>query len=88
MAEHTKTNPFGARINGFFSSDIGHFDVIHMDRVLTHAWELVEDNIMSGEDFKEFTFANPARFWTSNNPSFFAGTKVEAGVAELTSQHG
>ena len=61
----------------------GHFDVIHMNQVLPHAWELVEDGVMSLDDFREFTFANPARFWTSNDPNFFAGTKVEAEVAEL-----
>lgn len=82
-AFNTNANPFGARINALFSSDIGHFDVIHMDRVLPHAWGLVEDEVMSNHDFREFTFANPARFWTSNNPTFFKGTKVETAVAEL-----
>lgn len=82
-AFNTKANPFGARINALFSSDIGHFDVIHMERVLPHAWELVEDDVMSLEDFREFTFANPARFWTANQPDFFAGTVVEAQVDAL-----
>ncbi len=78
----TRANPFGARLNALFSSDIGHFDVIHMDRVLPHAWELVEDGVMTHADFRDFTFTNPARFWTANNPGFFAGTRVEAAVAE------
>ena len=82
-AFNTAVNPMGARLNALFSSDIGHFDVIHMNQVLPHAWELVEDGVMSLDDFREFTFANPARFWTSNDPNFFAGTKVEAEVAEL-----
>jgi predicted TIM-barrel fold metal-dependent hydrolase len=79
----TRANPFGARLNALFSSDIGHFDVIHMDRVLPHAWELVTDGVMSADDFREFTFANPARFWTAANPDFFTGTSVEGAVAEL-----
>jgi predicted TIM-barrel fold metal-dependent hydrolase len=79
----TKVNPFNARLNALFSSDIGHFDVINMQRVLPHAWELVEDGVMSLDDFREFTFANPARFWTSSNPDFFAGTSVEKAVAGL-----
>ena len=82
-AFNTDVNPFGSRINALFSSDIGHFDVIHMDRVLPHAWELVEEEVMSRDDFREFTFANPARFWTANSPDFFTGTKVERAVAEL-----
>jgi predicted TIM-barrel fold metal-dependent hydrolase len=83
VAFNTQTNPFGARLNALFSSDIGHFDVIHMDRVLPHAWELVQDGIMSRDDFRDFTFTNPARFWTANNPSFFSGTAVESAVTEL-----
>ena len=82
-AFNTKANPFGARINALFSSDIGHFDVIHMNRVLPHAWKLVEDGVMSLDDFREFTFANPARFWTANQPDFFTGTVVERQVAAL-----
>ena len=82
-AFNTEVNPMGSRINALFSSDIGHFDVIHMNRVLPHAWELVDDGVMDLDDFREFTFANPARFWTSNNSDFFAGTNVEAQVAEL-----
>ena len=79
----TKVNPFNARLNALFSSDIGHFDVINMQQVLPHAWALVEDGVMSLDDFREFTFANPARFWTSSNPDFFAGTNVEEAVAGL-----
>ena len=82
-AFNTDVNPFGSRINALFSSDIGHFDVIHMDRVLPHAWELVEEEVMNRDEFREFTFGNPARFWTANSPDFFTGTKVERAVAEL-----
>jgi predicted TIM-barrel fold metal-dependent hydrolase len=82
-AFNTAANPFGARLNALFSSDIGHFDVVHMDRVLPHAWELVTDGVMSRDDFREFTFANPARFWTAGNRDFFTGTAVEAAVAAL-----
>jgi len=83
-AFNTKANPFGARLNALFSSDIGHFDVIHMDRVLPHAWGLVTDEVMSRADFREFTFANPARFWTAANPELFAGTRVETAVAQFS----
>ncbi len=39
----SKLNPFGARINAIFSSDVGHFDIPDMRMVLPEAWELVED---------------------------------------------
>ena len=79
----TAANPFGARLNALFSSDIGHFDVVHMERVLPHAWDLVADGVMTREQFCAFTFTNPARFWTATNPDFFAGTAVGPQVTEL-----
>ena len=36
-------NPFGAKLNAIYSSDIGHFDVIDMRDPLPEAYELVED---------------------------------------------
>lgn len=82
-AFNTKANPFGARLNALFSSDIGHFDVTNMERVLPSAWRTVTDGVMSRDDFRDFTFTNPARFWTANDPDFFAGTQVEAAVNDL-----
>ena len=34
-------------------------------------------------DFRDFSFGNPARFYTRLNPDFFAGTRVEAEVTAL-----
>ncbi len=73
-------NAFGARLNAVFSSDIGHWDVRHMDRVLLEAWELVEDGLVSEADFADFVFHNPARLFLTANRDFFAGTAVEADV--------
>src|SRR6202040_606404 len=53
-----KVNPFGARINAIFSSDVGHFDVPDMRMVLPEAYELVEDGLLTANDFRDFTFAN------------------------------
>jgi hypothetical protein len=83
LAFATKVNPFGARLRAIMSSDIGHWDVPDMTEVLEEAWELVEDGVMTEEDFREFTFVNPARFWTALNPDFFKGTSVEGAVARL-----
>lgn len=76
-------NPFGVQIPALFGSDIGHFDVPNMTHVLPEAYELVENSLISEEDFRDFMFANPVRFWGEANPNFFAGTVVEKDAAAL-----
>jgi predicted TIM-barrel fold metal-dependent hydrolase len=71
-----KGMPFGARINAIFSSDIGHFDVPDMLMPLPEAYELVEHGLMTAADFRDFTFANAVRLWGTQNPEFFAGTRI------------
>ena len=44
---------------------------------------LVEKKGIDPAHICAFTFTNPARFWTANNPDFFAGTAVGPQVAEL-----
>jgi predicted TIM-barrel fold metal-dependent hydrolase len=68
--------PLGARLRAMFSSDIGHWDVPDLTEVLEEAWEPVESGELSPEAFREFTFANAARFYRQSNPSFFDGTVV------------
>jgi hypothetical protein len=65
-----------------FSSDVGHFDVVDMSEVLEEAWELVEDGMITEENFKDFVFANPVRLHTAMNPDFFKGTVVEGAVSK------
>ncbi len=37
------------------------------------------------DDFLDFVFANPVRFWGESNPAFFEGTIIEEeAAAELT----
>ena len=71
-----RNNPFGAKLNAIFSSDIGHFDVIDMRDPLPEAYELVEDGHITAGDFRDFTFANAVRLWGTQNPKFFEGTRV------------
>jgi predicted TIM-barrel fold metal-dependent hydrolase len=78
-----KHNPFGARLNAIFGSDIGHFDVPDMSEVTEEAYEMVEHGMISANDFRDFVFANPARLWTALNPDFFKGTPVEGAVERL-----
>ena len=77
----TERNPLGARLPAIFSSDIGHWDVPDMARVLDEAWELVEDGLLSEADFRDFTFGNAAAFFRGSNAAFFDGTRVADAVA-------
>ena len=79
----TRLLPFGAKLRAMFSSDIGHWDVPDMREVLEEAHELVERGLLTSEDFRDFVFANPVRFYTSVNPHFFRGTRVEREAAAV-----
>jgi hypothetical protein len=80
------TNPFGAKLNAIYSSDIGHFDVIDMRDPLPEAYELVEDGFLTDDNFRDFTFANAVRLWGTQNPRFFEGTVVAKAAAEVLNQ--
>jgi predicted TIM-barrel fold metal-dependent hydrolase len=82
-AFNAKANPMGARLNAIFSSDIGHFDVPDMMQVLPEAYELVDDGLITTEDFRDFTFANAVRLWGTQNPDFFKGTVVAQQAAAV-----
>jgi hypothetical protein len=75
-------NPFGSKLNAIYSSDIGHFDVIDMRDPLPEAYELVEDGLISSDNFRDFTFANAVHLWGTQNPRFFEGTAVAGAAAE------
>ena len=82
-AEH---NAFGAKLQASLGSDIGHFDVTDMAKVLPEAYELVEDGLMTPEDFRDFSFVNSVRFFGGGNPSFFEGTTVQAEAAAVLAE--
>ena len=85
-AFNRQVNPFGAKLNAVFGSDIGHFDVPDMTDVLGEAYEGVEDGVLSQDDFRDFVFTNPVRLWTSMNPDFFVGTAIESQVRACVTQ--
>ena len=76
----TTRNPFKARLNVVFGSDIGHFDVPDMREVLPEAYEMVEEEMITEDEFKDFVFTNAVKLWTAVNPNFFKGTVVEDAV--------
>jgi hypothetical protein len=83
VAFDAKKNPYGARLRAIFSSDIGHWDVPDMSGVAEEAYELVDDGVITEQDFRDFVFVNPVRLWTEMNPNFFKGTVVEGQVDKL-----
>jgi hypothetical protein len=44
---------------------------------------LPKRQILGEEDFRDFVLTNPVRFYTSLNPDFFAGTRVEEEAAGI-----
>lgn len=76
----------GARLNALFSSDISHWDVPDMTETLAEAWELVEHDLMSREDFRDFTFTNMVKLQAGLNRDFYKGTAVEAEAAKVLAQ--
>ncbi len=55
-----------------------------MLKPVPQAYELVEEELITADDFRDFTFANAVRLWGTQNPRFFEGTAVaKAAAAEL-----
>jgi len=67
---------------------MGHWDVPDMSAVLEEAYELVEKDLLNEEDFQDFVFTNPVRFYTSVNPDFFANTRVAEAAAAVVAKEG
>ena len=81
LAFDTGLEPFGSTLNAMFSSDVSHWDVVDMREILPEAYELVEHGRITTSQFKRFTYGNAHRFYTTGNPSFFAGTVMEGSVS-------
>jgi hypothetical protein len=81
-----RLNPFGVRLNAMLGSDIGHFDVPDMREVVPKAFEMVEQDLLDANGFRDFTFANAVRLHGGMNPDFFKGTVVEKAAADLLAE--
>ena len=88
LAFNEQLLPFGAHLNPVFGSDIGHWDVPDMTKVLEEAYELVDRGLLTKGDFRDFTFTNPVKLFTGTNPDFFKGTVVEGQVEKLLGSSG
>ena len=82
-AEAADSISMRARLGAVYSSDAGHFDLPDMRKAAAEAYELVEDGLITEDDFRDFAFTNPVRAKTDLNPDFFRGTRVEDDVARL-----
>ena len=54
--------------NAMFGSDISHWDVPEMADVLGEAYEMVEHDLFTDADLRDFVFTNPVRFYTRRQP--------------------
>ena len=80
LAFASNLNPGGVNFAAIFASDVGHWDVPDMRRVVPEAYELVERGHINEEQFRDFVYDNPVRLWTGMNPNFFHGTSIEGAV--------
>jgi predicted TIM-barrel fold metal-dependent hydrolase len=87
LAFDTRKNAFGARLNVVYSSDLGHYDLPDMRDAAKEAWELVEHDLITEQDFRDFVFTNPVLAKTRVNPGFFAGTIVQDAAAQMLNEH-
>jgi hypothetical protein len=86
IAFDSKYNHFGLKLNAILGSDIGHWDVPDMTKVMVEAYEMVEDGFMNEEDFSDFTFGNVVGLHAGMNPNFFKGTVIEDAADKLLNQ--
>jgi hypothetical protein len=70
-------NPGNVRFNAVYGSDIGHWDVPDITKVIAEASEPLENGLITEQDLRDFVFDHPLRLWTSLNPKFFEGTVIE-----------
>ena len=83
VAFNRRLNPLGRVLKPVFGSDIGHWDVLDATSILTQAWNLVNSKLLTPENFRDFTFVNPAMMHLSMNPDYFKGTVIEAEAKRL-----
>ena len=66
------------------SFDLGHWDVLDMGHAAAEAYEQLEHELITVEDFRNFAFSFSVQLYAGTNPNFFAGTRIaEEVTAEL-----
>ncbi len=88
VAFDRRVNPLGAVVPAFVGSDIGHWDVPSFGHPLQEAYEQVGHELLTAEQFRDFTLTNAVRFYAGERPEFFVGTTVEAEATGIIQQPG
>lgn len=88
IAFDSRINHYGLKLNAVLGSDIGHWDVPDMTKVMVEAYEMVDDGFMNDDDFRDFTFGNVVSMHAGMNPNFFKGTVVEKEVDAFLAENG
>jgi hypothetical protein len=83
FALDSSVNPLNVRLNAFWASDAGHWDVVDYSDALAQTWDLVERGTLSVRDFRDLVFTHPYNLYAGANPEFFKNTAVEAQLAPL-----
>ncbi|EFA72213.1 Amidohydrolase 2 [Raphidiopsis brookii D9] len=84
-AFNDRANPLNVKINAIYSSDVGHWDVPDLTDPLAESWDLVQEGVISEDEFQSYVFRNPYKFYTQANPDFFRGTVIESKVNNIAS---
>jgi predicted TIM-barrel fold metal-dependent hydrolase len=71
-------------LHALFSSDMGHWDVPEMARMVSESYAMVESGYLSAGEWRRVVFDNAVEMYTRANPSFFDGTRVTLGTREAT----
>ena len=69
------------------SFDLGHWDVLDMGHAAAEAYEQLEHDLITEEDFRNFAFSFSIHLYADSNSKFFDGTRVETEArAELAAK--
>ena len=82
-AFNTKVNRFGMTLKAFFGSDIGHMDAPDFTRVVEETYELVEDEVLTADEYRAFVADHAIKLHGGMNPDFFNGTAIEDYAAKV-----
>ena len=82
-AFNNKVNPFGTQLKAMFSSDVGHWDVTNVTKVLADSYKFVTEDIMTENNFKDFVFCNAVTLYGGLNKNFFASTIIRDQAAKV-----
>jgi hypothetical protein len=83
VAFDPRVNPLGAVVPAFVGSDIGHWDVPNFEHPLQEAYEQIENELLTPEQFEQFTLTNAVKFYAGDRIDFYAGTAVEAAARKI-----